>query len=100
MDVLRELDPENVGGCSCPNVRSLTLRLDDGGISETRKAIVGVVEKRRSETRPSSVARLDKLDVRFRVASGRSIFQELRSRGVDMDGISIGMDQPPDLSIL
>jgi hypothetical protein len=89
VDVLGELDPDDVTGCSCPKLQALTLRVGDGGATETREVIVGLIEKRRSASRPSWIARLDKVDLSFRVPSGRSILHELKVRGVDTEGVSI-----------
>jgi hypothetical protein len=91
-DVLTMLDPGDTGGCPSPKLRKVDLKLWDGSAEQTANAMVDLVEKRRSVDRPSSIARLDKLHISFRVLPQRNIALDLERKGIDTDGVSISTE--------
>ncbi|TEB37043.1 hypothetical protein FA13DRAFT_1787307 [Coprinellus micaceus] len=88
-EVLTPLIPDNATGCLCPRLHTLDLELWDGRVDKTMNAIADLVERRRSADRPSSIARLDTLDIGFRFPPGRNVLLDLEHKGVDADGVSI-----------
>ncbi|TEB17456.1 hypothetical protein FA13DRAFT_1720614 [Coprinellus micaceus] len=83
--VLIALNPGDARGYPFPKLRTVNLKLW-GGNEETMIAIVDLVEKRRGMDRASSIARLDTLDINFRVPLGRDVLLDLERKGVDTDG--------------
>ena len=84
------LMPGSVGGLSlCPKLRTLVCWMSAGRSKETPRAVVDFITGRRSPTRPASVGRLREISIMFTTSQERDMLKELRSRGVDVEGVSI-----------